>query len=401
MGTSELRVEPPAQARLASIDVYRGFVMFLMMAEALSFGRVSERLSGASGFWAFLDQQQSHVEWVGCVLHDMIQPSFSFLVGTAMAFSVASRKARGQKWSEMFGHALFRAVALTFLGVFLRSTGRSQTNFTFEDTLSQIGMGYLFLFLLGDRSTKIQWGALAAILVGYWAFFALYPLPGPNFDWASAGVKADWPHHLQGFAAHWNKNTNAAWAFDQWFMNLWPREKPFLFNGGGYSTLSFIPTLGTMLMGLLAGQWLRSEPSGSARIRKLVIAGIAGLVAGLMLQWTGICPIVKRIWTPAWTLFSGGWCCLFMAAFYGLVDLWGRPGWAFPLRVIGMNSIAAYCMDHLFGGFIRKALDTHLPKGLFLMFGTPYEPLIRGALMLLVLWLILLWMHRRRLYLRL
>ncbi len=374
--------------------------MFLMMAEALSFGRVSEKLPG-NGFWAFLDHQQSHVEWVGCVLHDMIQPSFSFLVGTAMAFSVASRKARGQGWSGMLGHALWRALALTLLGVFLRSTGRSQTNFTFEDTLSQIGMGYPFLFLLGDRPWKIQWAALAAILGGYWLLFAVYPLPGANFDWAAAGVAQDWPHHLQGFAAHWNKNTNAAWAFDGWFMNLFPREKPFLFNGGGYSTLSFIPTLGTMLLGLLAGQWIRSDVPGVERVRKLAMAGGALLVAGLILQWTGLCPIVKRIWTPSWTLFSGGICFLFLAAFYSVVDLWGRGRWAYPLKVIGMNSIAAYCMDHLFGGFIRKALDTHLPKGVFQLLGSAYEPLIRGALMLAVLWLILFWMHRRKIYLRL
>ena len=79
------------------------------------------------------------------------------------------------------------------------------------------------------------------ILVGFWAAFVLYPLPGPDFDY-TAGVPAGWPHLYSGFLAHFNKNSNLAWAFDVWFLNLFPREKPFLANGGGWSTLSFIPT---------------------------------------------------------------------------------------------------------------------------------------------------------------
>ena len=393
-------VASPATRRLASIDIYRGFVMFLMMGEALSFGDVAEKIQG-SAFWSFLANQQSHVQWVGCVLHDMIQPSFSFLVGTALAFSIASRTSRGQTWAQMLGHALWRSIALTFLGVFLRSTHASQTNFTFEDTLSQIGMGYTFLFLLACRPPRDQWIALGVILVGYWLFFALYPLPGPGFDWTQTGVTPDWPHHLQGFAAHWNKNTNAAWAFDRWFMNLFPRKEPFQFNGGGYSTLSFIPTLGTMVLGLIAGGWLKQGSDPVTKMKRLAIAGVSCLALGWLLGVTGVCPVVKRIWTPSWTLFSGGWCFLFLAGFYLLVDWRNYRTLFFPLMVIGMNSIAAYCMDHLFASFIRKSLDTHLNRGFFTFLGQPYEPMVRGAWMLLVLWLILFWMYRRKIFLRL
>ncbi|MBL9168505.1 MAG: DUF5009 domain-containing protein [Verrucomicrobiales bacterium] len=391
---------PAGGQRLASIDAYRGFVMFLMMAEALSFGKVAANLPD-SGFWRFLDHQQSHVEWVGCVLHDLIQPSFSFLVGTAMAFSIASRQARGQTGWQMFRHALGRSLGLVFLGVFLRSTGHKQTYFTFEDTLSQIGLGYTFLFLIGTRSPRFQWSSLVVLLCGYWLCFALYPLPGANFDWSQTGVSPDWAHNLQGFAAHWNKNTNAAWAFDRWFLNLFSRETPFLFNGGGYSTLSFIPTLGTMVLGLIAGGWLRQLTSPKDRLRNLAIAGVAGLLLGSVLDQTGLCPNVKRIWTPGWTLFSGGWCFLLLAGFYALVDVQGRKSWAFPLTVIGMNSIAAYCMDHLFGGFLRRSLEIHLSPKLFSLFGTPYIPLIKGTLLLACLWLILWWMYRRKIFLKL
>ena len=131
-------VGPPT--RLASLDAYRGFVMFLMMAEVLRLKRVAQALP-ESGIWGFLASQQSHVEWVGCSLHDLIQPSFSFLVGVALPFSIASRRARGQSTGVMVGHAVWRAALLILLGVFLRSTGRNLTNWTFEDTLTQIGLG--------------------------------------------------------------------------------------------------------------------------------------------------------------------------------------------------------------------------------------------------------------------
>ena len=392
-------VEPRPAFRLASIDAYRGLVMLLMMGELLSFSRISRALP-ESGFWAFLAHHQSHVEWVGCALHDLIQPSFSFLVGVALPFSIASRMAKGQGFGLMLGHAVWRSLILIFLGVFLRSIGRPQTNFTFEDTLSQIGLGYSFLFLLGFRSARFQWGVLGLILVGYWAAFALYPLPGPSFDYAAAGVAADWPHHASGFAAHWNKNTNLAWAFDTWFLNLFPREKPFLYNGGGYSTLSFIPTLGTMVFGLIAGGWLKANLSAPDRVKRFVITGMSCLALGWILHATGICPNVKKIWTPTWTIFSAGWCFLILAGFYTIIDWKQLRGWSFPLIVVGANSIAAYCMEHLFSGFIRSALNTHLGENAFKVFGEAYARSLQGAAILAILWLILFWMYRRKIFLR-
>ena len=305
-------------ARLTSMDAYRGFVMFLMMAEVLHVGRVAAAFPD-SGFWKLLDFHTSHVEWVGCSLHDMIQPSFSFLVGVALPFSIASRLARGQSQLAMTAHALWRALLLILLGVFLRSVGRAQTNWTFEDTLTQIGLGYPFLFLLGFRSARVQWAALAVILAGYWMTWALYPLPGPGFDYAKVGVPPDWAHHANGFAAHWNKNSNLGAAFDQWFLNVFPRAKEFVANGGGYLTLSFIPTLGTMLLGLIAGNWLKSDLPHTTKLKRLLLAAAVCLALGTTLHLLGVCPIVKRIWTPTWALFSGGLCFLFMAGFYAVI----------------------------------------------------------------------------------
>jgi predicted acyltransferase len=391
---------PPA-IRLGSIDAYRGFVMLLMMGEVLHFCSVSQAFP-ASGFWKLLCHHQSHVDWVGCVLHDLIQPSFSFLVGAALPFSIANRLARGQSKPVMFGHAVWRALLLVLMGVWLRSTGSRQTNWTFEDTLSQIGLGYTFLFVLGWYSVRAQWAAFIAIVVGYWAAFALYPLPGPDFDYANVGVSAEFlrEHGHTGFAAHWQKNSNLAWAFDTWWLNLFSREKPWTHNGGGYATLSFIPTLGTMVLGLIAGGVLKGDRTPMQKTRWLVVAGVIGLAAGLLLNALGICPNVKRIWTPSWVLFSGGWCCVLLAGFYAVIDVAGFKRWSFPLLVVGMNSIAAYCIAHLWEGFIYKGLRTHFGADTFKFLGAGYEPLVLGATVLLVMWLVLFWMYRRKIFLR-
>src|SRR5689334_11750754 len=197
--TAQPIAEPPKPERLLSLDAYRGFAMFLMMAEVLRLGRVAASKPD-SFFWKLLAFNQTHVEWIGCSLHDLIQPSFSFMVGVALPFSLASRSSRGQSRGMMIAHACWRSLLLILLGVFLRSVGRPQTYWTFEDTLTQIGLGYPFLFLLGLRSMRVQWIAFGVIVVGYWLAFALHPLPGPDFDYAKVGVAGDWPHLMNGFA---------------------------------------------------------------------------------------------------------------------------------------------------------------------------------------------------------
>jgi predicted acyltransferase len=387
-----------AVPRNIAVDAYRGFVMLLMMAEVLRLGAVY-RAFPDSWFWGILAFNQNHVAWAGCSLHDMIQPSFSFLVGVALPYSIAARITKGGTFPKMFAHAIWRAFLLAALGIFLRSTHSKITNFTFEDTLTQIGLGYPFLFLLGFRNAKWQWGALGAILGGYWLAWALYPLPAPGFDYQAVGVPADWPHHYSGLMAHWNKNSNLGSAFDQWFLNLFPRVKPFVANNGGYLTLSFIPTLGTMLLGLIAGRWLRAE-APTIPYRKFLIAGASLIAGGLFLHFAGICPIVKRIWTPAWTLFSGGVCFVMLAGFCWPIETKGYKKWAFPLLVIGMNSIAAYLIAHLFPDFIASSFRIHLGPNAFRFLGDGLTPLVEGAALLLSFWLILFWMYRRKLFLR-
>src|SRR4051794_33320271 len=222
--TMEQPDNPPVPRRLGSIDAYRGLVMFLMMAEVLHLCAVA-RARPESRIWAFLCHHQEHVEWVGCSLHDLIQPSFSFLVGVALPFSLAGRAARGQSRAGQFAHATRRALVLVLLGIFLRSVGQKQTNYTFEDTLTQIGLGYAFLFLLGLRPARDQWLALALILIGYWAAFALYPLPGDGFDRARVYVPEDWPHPPRRLSAHLGKKFQLALAVGTPVLKLLPKAE--------------------------------------------------------------------------------------------------------------------------------------------------------------------------------
>jgi heparan-alpha-glucosaminide N-acetyltransferase len=385
--------------RLVSLDAFRGMVMTLMLGERMRLPEVA-RAFPHSAMWALIAFNTEHVDWQGCSLHDLIQPAFSFLVGAALPFSIASRKRKGEAFGHMFGHAVRRALILIFLGIFLRSLTSPQTYFTFEDTLTQIGLGYVFLFLLGFTRARTQVVVLILILICFWAAFALYPAPGPQFEYARVGVPQNWTHNYTGFLSHWNKNSNLSWAFDVWFLNLFPREHPFVFNEGGWSTLSFIPTLGTMIMGLLAGEWLKAAGSKEQKLRGLIIAGIGLVLLGLACQWTGICPIVKRVWTSSYTLYSGGLVVLILAGFYALIEWKGWRRWAFPLVVVGMNSIAVYVMSWTMSDFFGNALDRHVGGAIAAIAGPTLQPVLHGFAIMLIFWLILLWMYRRKIFLR-
>jgi len=392
-------VSSAATTRLTSLDVFRGATMLFMASEIMRISSLA-RAFPDSGTAQFLGSMLDHRAWVGCSPWDLIQPAFMFMVGVSLPFSIASRRAKGQTFGRMFAHSVFRAFVLIALGIFLRSQGRAQTYFTFEDVLTQIGLGYVFLFLLGWARPRIQWAAAIAILVGYWAAFALYPVPPADFDTTTVGVPADWQHKQTGFARHWDKNTNLANAADRWFLNLFPRERPFAFNRGGYLTLNFVPSLATMIFGLLAGGLLRSNRPGMSKVKTLLLFGVGGIVVGLIVHMLGLCPIVKRIWTPSWTLFSAGWVVLMLAAVYYVVDMRGYRRWAFPLLIVGVNSIAMYFLVHVCADYISKAFVTHLGRGTFERFGPAFTPILLGGATLGVLWLMLYWMYRHRVYIR-
>ncbi len=399
-GTATTKISPAEskRERLVSLDAFRGAIMLLMASSALGIPTVAKHFPD-SAVWKFFAHHFDHVPWAGCALWDLIQPAFMFMVGVALPWSVANRRARGQSFPVMFGHALWRSVALILLAVVLTSNWSTSTEWIFTNVLAQIGLGYPFLFLLAFTRPLTQSIAALGILFFYWLAFALHPLPPADFDWAAVGVPANWPH-LTGFAAHWEKSFNFAFTFDRWFLNLFPREKPWLFSTGGYQTLNFIPSLATMIFGLLAGGLLRKDLTIESKLQALTAYGVAGILCGGAIAGLGICPIVKRIWTPSWALYSAGIVTLLLAGFVAIIEWVGWKKWAFPLAIAGLNPITLYCMWQLMPGWIRGNIKTHLGQDIFSAFGATYSPIVERAAILLVFWLILWWMYRRKIFLR-
>jgi len=146
--------------------------MLLMASEGFGLSAYAAN-THAGAFWQFLARHTDHVQWRGCALWDLIQPSFTFIVGVAMPFSLAKRREQGQPFERLLSHAIMRSILLIALGIFLRSIGRPQTNYTFEDTLTQIGLGYSFAFMISWLKPRWQAVAVTLILFSYWSAFAL------------------------------------------------------------------------------------------------------------------------------------------------------------------------------------------------------------------------------------
>ena len=441
--------------RLMSLDAFRGFVMLAMASSGFALSRVAPKVrdlkdgTPSEGSWRFLwdslEYQFSHVAWTGCSAWDLIQPAFMFMVGVAMPFSLLRREQEGESKLKRFGHAVLRAVILVLLAVFL-SSRQSEIRFTFANVLAQIGLGYIVVYLLCGRSLKTLGISAAVILIGYGAWFALQPIDQAGLDQTKQylaehqeelkGNNARWDY-FQNWPAHWNKHTNAAAQADRSFLNQFPRhEEPwqgrgFWANAGGYQTLNFIPSIATMIFGLMAGTVLTSTRDDRQRLAwlfkaALICFGVAMLVDTTLwpVQWLpdgwqakfseyswSACPAVKRIWSPTWAVFSTGWTFLTLAAFYWFVDIKENQRIVFPLAVVGVNSIAMYMMSQCIKGDIGNWLITISgvidrwsgsaiqvwlnPSDAF-----PYAEIILFASRLFVMWLICLWLYRRRIFIR-
>ena len=404
MTNDALPATPPQ--RLISLDAHRGFIMFALVSHLFAIPLIAAAVAGDSWLGQFLGYEGDHVPWAGCAVWDLIQPSFMFIVGVAVPFSYASRKRRGDSEGRVFAHVLKRIVLLLAIGLVLRSTGRTYTYFTFEDVVQQIALGYLFLYLLIGRGPRVQSAVAAAVLVGYYLLFALWPVPPADFNAAAAGLPRNW-QQFTGYAAHWNLGANPAGHFDHWFLNLFPRgDGPWTFHHGGYVTLSFIPAFVTMLFGLMAGELMQRDIATTRKAAILAKCGVAALLFGFavdghiwpVVDWTwSIAPIVKRIWTPSWTIFSAGWVLLALAFFVYIVDVKGYKRWTFPFVVFGANSIAIYVMHETVQQWFAGRLSAHFQLQAHwgeLGFGIAQV----GGIALL--WYIAYWMYKNRVFIR-
>lgn len=438
METAYSKKNSPTE-RLVSIDAYRGFVMLAMASGGLGLGSVLSSQPDLAPEGTLLGNllrgaayQMSHVAWQGCAFWDLIQPSFMFLVGTSLAFSVAKREKQGQDFLSRFGHALLRSLILVLLGVFLISNNQPMTSFSFVNVLTQIGLGYPFLFLLAGRDWRVQAVGLMVVLGLSFALFTFIP-PTP----ASISEIQEYQQFrkmavdvgpYEGRFANWNKHVNVAAAADRVLLNFFPwsdakapvfHDRQFWINEGGYQTLNFLPSLATMILGLLAGGWLRTTWSVASHCVALIGSGFLLLLLGIacdpailpisaLADAQSLCPIVKRIWTPSWMLFSGGWSLLMLGGFHLVIEAWGARRWAFPLVVVGSNSIAIYVMSQLLGPWVDSSVKTHLTAFdaatgwalLSALTGGAFWPVWRSLLRLTFYWLVCWYLYISRIFIK-
>lgn len=362
-----------AAPRLQSLDAYRGLIMFTLLC-----GGIFHSLKGhPTWHWLFL--QNEHVAWAGCVYWDLIQPSFMFMVGVSMPFAFARRAELGDPWSKQLRHALIRAFNLMLIGILLDHFGSEKIQIGFIRVLQQIAIGYVIAFFVVGRGWRTQGAVAAVLLVGYQLLWMFNPWNGPDGPWAMG-------------------NQNLGSAFDRWLLGR---------NYSGYYVgLNAIPSTATIIFGVMAGTLIagaeakrnggETSPADRKRVGYILLAaGIAGIVLGLAVSpWF---PLIKRIWTPSFAVYAGGWTTLMLVAFYWLIELHGAHRWPFPLVVVGTNSIAAYVLGSSFGGWFRSASGAWIGwlKG---PLGEAWFPVVQRGLFAVAAWGVLYWLWRRKIF---
>ena len=358
--------------RIESIDVLRGYDMFWLIGGAGVFTAFAKALP--SPVTDFLAVQMTHVDWIGFHHHDLIFPLFLFLAGASWPFSLASRRARGMSTGRIALGILRRFAILFVLGAMLFGLmGFDFAHVRFNSILGRIGFGWavaaLGTLFFGKRG---NWAFAAFCFFGYWAAQEFLPLvfsPGQN-PWGAGNFQS---------------------VFDHWFGDRVPDK---------YGSEGFFQAFGCIssaYLGVFAGQILAREgDSGNRKTVNLFICAAAAFAGAGLAYLTG-CPCIKNIWTPTYILLAGGISFAMLAALHWIVDVRGWTKWAFFFKVIGMNAITIYVLQwawrfpitsqKLFGGV--AGLLPEAWRSLLLVFGG-----------LLLKWLLLLFLYRRKIFLR-
>jgi predicted acyltransferase len=320
--------------RLLSLDVLRGItIAFMIMVNN----------NGGRGAWA----QMHHAEWNGFTATDLVFPTFLFVVGISIVFSVEARLARGATRMQLAWHTVSRAVILILFGIVVNNFPYFHlVHMRFYGVLQRIGVCYLVvgLFYLWDRRVWTKIAALVVVLVGYWVLVQWVPVPG-------AGV----PGRDVPFL---DKNQNiVAWLDRQLMPGHLYEDSPLHDARDPEGLLSDIPALGTALLGLLAGLWLRTDRSVKAKTLGLAAGAVGCLALGFL--WSVWFPLNKKMWTSSYVLVAAGWSLAAFTIFYWAIELrgWCKKGWSkglvWPWLVFGSNAIVAYMVSELLVGIFE------------------------------------------------
>lgn len=350
-------------ARLLSLDAYRGFIMLLLVSEGFGLSVLKDYPG-----WEWLARQVDHVPWEGCTFWDLIQPAFTFMVGMAMPFSLAKRRAEGASNAEIFRHVAWRAFLLIVLSnIFMNWGARPGTlRLQFTNVLAQIAFGYLICFFILALPFRRQIAAAVLLLAVHLSLYIAFP--GPDGPWSQTG--------------------NIGAVLDFYFLGYK--------NPGFYSTLNALGNALTILFGAWAGLLVRTPQSHSSKLKTLSLAALAAFALGLALQpWV---PMVKRLWTCSFTFFSTGWVLLMLVAFYWLIDVRQSRRWAFPFLVLGMNSLFVYSLGQIgIKGWFDRGIAPFTTRFAFL---GPLGAIPQHLVVLAGLWYLCYWLYRRQIFLK-
>lgn len=383
-----------AGARLASLDALRGFDMFWIIGGS---SIITAAIKAAdSDLLHDIPEQFNHVPWDGFHFIDLIFPLFLFLIGVAIPYSLGKRLTRGDSLNSIVRHVLTRVLALIVLGMMVNGNLLGYNVHKFQITysvLQMLALGYLVASIL-FLNLRLAWQVLATatMLLGYWALLAFVPGPGHEIGVFKPGCNfGDW--------------------LNDWILGDF--QGPWRFGW----ILGILGHASTAMLGVFAGQLLRSGKSQAGKVAWLVVLGVACLAAGLLWsgwiarQWPGIepggrdwsqwpvwFPIIKNRWTSTFVLYAGGYSFLLLALFYLVIDVWNLRRWAVPFMVIGANSIFAYMAWNLCNPAFRSVAETFV-RGLQQYVGPWYDAIVwTGATA--TLWILLGYMYRNRTFIR-
>ncbi|HXS58516.1 MAG TPA: hypothetical protein VN726_20450 [Hanamia sp.] len=303
-----------AGSRLSSLDFYRGLVMVLLMFEASGLYEYANEFSEPGSFINRLSIQFDHAKWHGLHFWDLIQPAFMFIAGTAMAFSLTKQSAKGSSWLQQAKHTVRRSWWLFFWGVLDYAVRGNHLSFELWDVLTQMSFTMLVAFLI------FRWKASYQILFSV----GLLLLTECLYRFT----------HIPGFDQPFTDQHNFGNYMDVVLMNK--------INDGGWVAINCIPTAAHTIWGAVAGKWLLTGSNVKNKIQPIIILGAITLIGGYSLDWAGITPIIKRIATSSFTLASGGWCLLALAALYYWIDVLNHKKRLLFFTIVGMNSIFIY-----------------------------------------------------------
>lgn len=358
--------------RLLSLDLFRGATMFLLVGEATELYHHFLAFTPEGSLMHNLALQFHHHPWNGLRFWDLVQPFFMFIVGVAMVFSLQKRVHRPTDWKKARQHIFKRCALLFAFGVMLHCVYSGELVWELWNVLTQLSFTILVAFFLFRQPLSIQ------IIVS----FVLLLLTEILYRFVLVG----------GFDQPFVQGQN----FGAW-MDLVLMGK---INDGGWVTINCLPTAAHTIWGVVAGKILISTRSSSEKLKPLIIAGIIGLVVGYTMDFAGITPIIKRIATTSFTIVSGGWCLLVLAATYWLVDVKKVKMGVFFFSIVGMNSIFIYLFTQTVGHQWVNDFVAIFTDGILGWLGANANMMaITASLAVFALyWYLCYWLYKRKIF---